>query len=85
MALAYLVDKAFALYSILILARIILSWIRVNYYNPWYVLLCRVTDPFLDPFRRLIPPISGIDFSPIIAFFALALLRRVVLAMLVGY
>lgn len=85
MALAYLVDKAFALYSILILGRIILSWVRVNYHNPWYGLLCRVTDPFLDPFRRLIPPISGIDFSPIIAFFALTLLRRVVFAMLVGY
>lgn len=85
MALAYLLDKAFAFYSILILARIILSWVRVNHYNPWFVLLCRVTDPFLDPFRRLIPPISGIDFSPIIAFFALSLLRRVVLAMLVGY
>ena len=84
MALAYLVDRAFALYSVLILARIILSWINVNRYNPWFILLCRITDPFLDPFRRLIPPFSGIDFSPIIAFLVLSILRKVVVAMLGG-
>ena len=84
MTLAYLVDRAFALYTVLILIRIILSWIRVNRYNPWYVLLCRVTDPFLDPFRRLIPPFSGIDFSPIIAFLVLSILRRVVFSILAG-
>jgi YggT family protein len=84
MSIAYLVDKAFALYTALILIRIILSWIRVNRYNPWYVLLCRVTDPFLDPFRRLIPPFSGIDFSPVVAFLVLSILRRVVLSILTG-
>ncbi|MBN2290294.1 MAG: YggT family protein [Candidatus Glassbacteria bacterium] len=85
MSLPYLVDRALALYSFLILVRIILSWVRVNRFNPWFVLLCRATDPFLDPFRRLIPPFSGIDFSPVVAFFVLSILRRVLVSMLAGY
>jgi len=84
MTMAYLVDRVFSIYSILILVRIVLSWVGVNQYNPWYRLLCRVTDPFLEPFRQLIPPISGIDFSPIVAFFVLNLLRKVVVSFLIG-
>ncbi|MEA2063077.1 MAG: YggT family protein [Gemmatimonadota bacterium] len=84
MVLAYLLDKTIYFYSLLILARIILSWFRVNHYNHWYRLLCRLTDPFLDLFRPLVPSLGGIDFSPIIAFLVLNILRRVVFALLAG-
>lgn len=78
MLLWRLIDAALTLYGYLILARIVMSWIRVNYSNPWVRLLVRITDPFLEPFRALIPPIGGMDFSPLVAFFVLHMLRRVV-------
>jgi len=73
-----LVNTAFTLYGYLLLARIILSWLRVDYNTPWVRLLVRVTEPILAPFRALIPPLGGIDFSPIVAFFVLNMLRRVI-------
>lgn len=79
-----LVNTVFTFYGYLLLARIVLSWIRVNYYNPWVRLLVRITDPFLEPFRAIIPPLGGIDFSPIIAFFVLNLLRSLIVRLLMG-
>ncbi|HUU26645.1 MAG TPA: YggT family protein [archaeon] len=77
-----LVDIVINIYGFLLLARILLSWIRVNYYNPWIRLLVKVTEPFLAPFRALIPPFAGIDFSPIIAFLILSMLRTVLVRLL---
>jgi YggT family protein len=76
--LVRLVNIVFTIYGYLLLARIILSWLRVDYNNPWIRLLVRVTEPFLAPFRTLIPPLGGIDFSPIVAFVVLNMLRRVI-------
>ncbi len=79
-----LIDKLIAIYSYLLLARVALSWFRVNYYNPWVRLLLRITDPFLEPFRALIPPMGGIDFSPIVAFLVLNLIRSLLIRFLLG-
>jgi len=84
-----LVDKAFQIYSFLILARIIMSWIPLPenpMVNSVAGFIYDVTEPFLGLFRRLLPMANlggmGIDFSPIIAFFVLGLLREVVLQVL---
>ena len=58
-----------------IFARIILSWIRVNPYNPAVKFIIELTEPVLGLFRRLIPPFGMLDLSPIAAFFAVELLR----------
>jgi len=84
-SLANLVDRLFMLYELLILARIIMSWVRVNYYNPWVRLIARFTDPYLNIFRAFIPPLGAFDFSPILALFVLMMLRRVVLTLLTGF
>ena len=55
-----------------ILVRIILSWVAPNTYNPIVALLNVMAEPVLRPFRRLIPPIGGLDISPI---FAIVLLQ----------
>jgi len=83
--LANLVDRLFTLYELLILARIIMTWIRVNYYNPWVRLLARLTDPYLNIFRSIVPPMGAFDFSPILALFVLIMLRRVALTLLAGF
>jgi len=62
----------YSIYSWMIIAYVLLSWvpnIRNSAVGEW---LGKLVEPYLKPFRRLIPPIGGIiDISPIIAYFAL--------------
>ena len=60
----------------LIILEVILSW--VNPYAPIAPTVRALTDPLLQPFRRLLPAIAGIDLSPILAFLALRILVFVV-------
>ena len=54
---------------ILILIRVVLSWIRPNPSNPFVQVIYNLTEPLLSPLRRIVPPIGGaIDISPIILF-----------------
>lgn len=60
------------IYSYLLIFRVILTWFpNINWYNQPFAALSQMTDPFLNLFRSIIPPISGIDFSPMLAFFVL--------------
>jgi YggT family protein len=82
-----LVSLIFDVLSLLILARILMSWlpmagVRIDPYNPIVRFLIDTTDIFLEPFRRLIPPVMGMDFSPIIAILALSMVQQLVLALL---
>lgn len=73
-----LLSKLIGLYEIALLVRIVLSWVPHNPYNQAIRFLYKITDPVLNPVRKLIPPIRGIDFSPVIVFFALGILKRMV-------
>ncbi len=66
------------LYGIFIQA--ILSWIAGAGYNPVASLLYQLTAPVLRPFRNLIPPISGMDLSPMAAIIALYLAMLLIIA-----
>jgi uncharacterized protein YggT (Ycf19 family) len=61
------------LYSFVLLARAIVSWIpNLDPYHPAVQILYKATEPVLDPIRKLVPPLGGmIDISMLIAFFAL--------------
>lgn len=60
----------------IILIRIILSWVAPNNYSPVTAMLNAVAEPVLRPFRRMIPPIGGLDISPI---FAIILLQAAII------
>lgn len=63
------------LYLILLLIRVLLTWIpNINWMNQPFAALSQITDPYLNIFRSIIPPIGGFDLSPILAFLALQLL-----------
>ncbi len=65
----------------LIIARVILSWVPVRQGGLLYdivAVLDSVTGPYLNLFRRIIPPMGGVDFSPVIALLALNLAERLV-------
>ena len=63
-----------ALYLIL-LVRVLLSWVSPDPYNPIVQFLYGVSEPVLRPLRRVIPPVSGFDLSPILAFIALMFIK----------
>jgi YggT family protein len=65
------------LFSILI--QVILSWVSPAGYNPAVALLHSLTEPVLRPCRRLIPPMSGMDLSPLVAMIAIQLLKLLLL------
>lgn len=77
-----LVGLAFEVYTWLLIIRILLTWFPVDPYNPLVQFIARVTDPFLNLFRGLLPPLGAVDLSPILAFFALRLLRTLVMSIL---
>jgi len=67
------------LYSLLIIIRAVMSWMRVDPRNQFVRILNAVTDPVLDPIQRVIPPIGGnLDISPVVAILLVQLLREVV-------
>lgn len=60
------------IYLILLLIRVLLTWFpSVDWSRAPFSILSQLTDPYLNLFRSLIPPLGGIDLSPILAFFAL--------------
>ncbi|NBC22497.1 MAG: YggT family protein [Gammaproteobacteria bacterium] len=62
-------------WSILIV--IIAGWIAPGTYHPALALLQQITEPLLAPARKLLPPMGGIDFSPIIVFLILGVIERI--------
>ena len=80
----YLLYGFLGLLSLAIFIRIILSWFMTTG-NRFTRFLMRFTDPILEPFRRLIPPLGGmIDISPIIVMFLLDLFQRGVAGTLIA-
>ena len=79
------IDLLFTLLSLAILARVLLSWVRVSPYHPAVQLLFQITEPILAPLRRFIPPVGMMDISPIIAMFLLQIIQQVLVAILRGF
>ncbi len=69
------------IYSLLIVVRIVLSWVT-TYQNAVLRFLLKITDPILEPFRKLIPPLGMFDISPIIVLFLLRFLQIAVAGVL---
>lgn len=77
--------QIYSLVSLVLLARVILSWIpNLNPTNPIVNVLHRLTEPVLEPVRRAMPQLGMIDISPIVVFLGLQFLHRVLLEMAGG-
>ncbi len=75
-----IVDGIFTAIWWLVIARLILSFLplfmRIDPYNPVVRFINETTEPLMAPFRRLVPPVGGIDFSPMIMLFVLQLFQN---------
>ncbi|MGX5200845.1 YggT family protein [Aliikangiella sp. IMCC44632] len=63
------------LYIILIIGNVIISWVSPGGYNPLASVIQQLTEPFLAKFRALLPPMGGLDLSPMIALALLFFLK----------
>jgi len=75
---------AISLFIIAIIIQAISSWISPGQYNPAIALLASMTEPMLRPARRLLPPISGIDLSPLLVLLALQVLKMLLVGLLLS-
>ncbi|MFM8333585.1 MAG: YggT family protein [Candidatus Methylumidiphilus sp.] len=76
---AELLELLYYIFFWSIFISVALSWVVPRGHSPAIALLHGLTEPFLSLFRRVLPPMGGIDLSPLLALFALELARRAVL------
>ncbi len=73
------------LYTVILLIRVLLTWFQgAGWAQQGISALSPVTDPYLNVFRSLIPPLGGLDISPMLAFFALSFLGQFVVQLVGG-
>ena len=79
-----LLVTAIEIYSWALIIYILLSWFPGAKESTFGDFLARICEPYLEPFRRFIPPLGMIDISPLVAIFALKL-AKIGLASLLNY
>nr|VFK00067.1 MAG: YggT family protein [Candidatus Kentron sp. H]VFK00133.1 MAG: YggT family protein [Candidatus Kentron sp. H]VFK04295.1 MAG: YggT family protein [Candidatus Kentron sp. H] len=79
-SIARLLGLAIHVFVFAIILHVIMSWINPHVYNPMVSLLYSLTEPLLGPARRWVPPISGLDLSPILVIVGLQLISMLLIA-----
>ena len=68
------------IYTLVIFGAVIASWVQLPPSHPIANMLRAATEPLLAPIRQALPAMGGLDFSPLVLFIAVRLVRRVLLA-----
>ncbi len=63
------------LYTLVVIAAVIMSWVSVDRRHPLVMMVYRLTEPVLAPIRRALPMMGGLDLSPMVLILALQLLK----------
>jgi len=86
MILINIVNALFMIFYVMLFASIILSWVRPSPYHPVWGPIIRivsaVVDPILAPIRRLMPPMGGLDFSPMVVLLLARVLQQAIVNLL---
>jgi YggT family protein len=80
--LRLLVSAIFTVLMAALVIRVIASWLGIGEYRRWMRPIYRLTSWLIDPIRRVLPPVGMFDFSPMVAWLVLYVLRGFVLGML---
>ena len=83
--LLILVQRLFDIYGWLIVIWCILSWVPrtgSGFFEDLRAAIATLVEPFVGLFRRFIPPVMGVDFSPVVAILALSLIERLLYYMI---
>lgn len=82
-----LIYSLFRFYNILIIVYCLMSWFPIRQgglLDDVRAVLASLVEPYLNLFRRFIPPFGGIDWSPIIAILALSVIQNLLVRLIVG-
>ncbi len=77
-AFADLISLALTVFLVAIIIQVILSWISPGQYNPVIGLVNALASPALKPFRKFLPPLGGLDLSPLFATLGILVLKMLV-------
>jgi len=83
--LIFLVETLFDLYIIVLMLRFILQQVRADFYNPISQFIVKATAPVLNPARKLIPGLGGIDLATIVVVVAFIAIKLFIISLLSGY
>lgn len=76
-----IIAQTLQIYSFVLIVRVLLTWFpNVDMGNPVLSTVSSITDPYLNAFRGLIPPLGGLDLSAILAFVALSLMQQLLVS-----
>ncbi len=76
-SLLRVLSQTLEIYSLVLIVRVLLSWFpNLDWSNPVLTTVSSITDPYLNAFRGIIPPLGGLDLSAILAFIALSLMQN---------
>lgn len=81
-SIMFLIDKGFSTVLIVLFITAILSWFPQARYHPAAMLLNQLIEPIIGKIRRIVPPVSGIDFSVMVAMITIFFLHRLTLELL---
>ncbi len=78
-SLILLLYWALQAYQLILLARVLMSWIpNLDYNNPIARFLYQATEPVLAPIRRALPQLGGLDLSPLVVFLGISVFMQLV-------
>ncbi len=83
-ALVDIIALSIGIFIVAIIIQAISSWINPGSYNPVLGLLHSLTEPMLRPARRLLPPIGGLDLSPLLVLLALQVAKMLIVGLILG-
>jgi YggT family protein len=74
----FIILLAIDLYSLVLFAAMILSWLDLSPDNPLVRIVRQLTEPVLRPLRGVLPAMGGVDFSPMVVLLGLRLLKTLI-------
>ncbi|MBN1679179.1 MAG: YggT family protein [Anaerolineae bacterium] len=82
--IGFLIATLVQLYSFVILARVLMSWVQIDPNSSLARAIYDLTEPVLQPVRNMLPPASGLDFSPIIVIILLQVVSQFMISLFTG-
>ncbi|MGD1982510.1 MAG: YggT family protein [Chromatiaceae bacterium] len=81
----FLVQVIFGLYAALVLLRLLLQMVRADFYNPLSQFIVKATSPALNPLRRVIPGLAGIDTASLVLAWIVISLEQLAILSITGF
>jgi len=81
---SFLIEVIIGLYALIVMLRFMLQWVRADFYNPVSQFIVKATAPVLNPLRRIIPGIGGIDVAALLLVWVILTIKLILLFSLQG-